>query len=175
MSSTGEGSNQSSSASCAFAIASASESPADAQPGNSGNTADQRLAAGSNSTTARNFIHEKHIGTPSAQQARVVGTKNKKEAHLCLVAELVEKLKLYRSARFIPIDRVFPCRIPRASRLKVDAEKNGIDYRDAQGCYVSRAAIHLGNFLAAKWGSRSAGNAVDATQRSEADNAGLYG
>jgi hypothetical protein len=37
-------------------MASASVSPAVAQPGNSGNTADQRLACGSNSTNNRNFI-----------------------------------------------------------------------------------------------------------------------
>jgi hypothetical protein len=52
----GAGSNQSASASWAFAMASSSVSPAVAQPGNSGNTADQRLASESNSTSNRNFI-----------------------------------------------------------------------------------------------------------------------
>jgi hypothetical protein len=70
VSSTGEGSNQSASASRAFAMASASESPAEAQPGNSGNTADQRLAAGSNSTTARNFIRQKDTEGRSDEQER---------------------------------------------------------------------------------------------------------
>jgi len=53
---TGEGSNQSSNASFALATASASVSPAEAQPGSSGKTADQRLVSGSNSTNRRNFI-----------------------------------------------------------------------------------------------------------------------
>ena len=53
---TGAGSNQSASASLALVMASASVSPAVAQPGISGNTADQRLASGSNSTNNRNFI-----------------------------------------------------------------------------------------------------------------------
>ena len=53
---TGTGSNQRASASLALAIASASESPAVAQPGNSGNTADQRFVCESNSTSNRNFM-----------------------------------------------------------------------------------------------------------------------
>ena len=53
---TGAGSNQSAKASLALVTASASVSPAVAQPGISGNTADQRLASGSNSTNNRNFI-----------------------------------------------------------------------------------------------------------------------
>ena len=52
----GAGSNQSASASWALEMASSSVSPAVAQPGNSGNTADQRLASRSNSTNNRNFI-----------------------------------------------------------------------------------------------------------------------
>jgi len=53
---TGEGSNQRDSASFALATASASVSPADAQPGSSGKTADQRLVSASNSTNKRNFM-----------------------------------------------------------------------------------------------------------------------
>ena len=53
---TGEGSNHKARASFALAIASASVSPADAQPGSSGKTADQRLASASNSTSKRNFM-----------------------------------------------------------------------------------------------------------------------
>jgi hypothetical protein len=53
---TGTGSNQSCNASFAFAIASCSVSPAEAQPGNSGKTADQRFVSGSCSTKSRNFI-----------------------------------------------------------------------------------------------------------------------
>ena len=54
--STGEGSNQSARASFALAMASFSVSPALAHPGNSGNTADQRLLSGSNSMTRRSFM-----------------------------------------------------------------------------------------------------------------------
>lgn len=53
---TGEGSNQSSNASFALAMASASVSPAEAQPGNSGKTTDQRFVSESNSTKRRNFM-----------------------------------------------------------------------------------------------------------------------
>ena len=53
---TGVGSNQSSNASLALATASACVSPAEAQPGNSGKTADQRFVSGSNSTKRRNFM-----------------------------------------------------------------------------------------------------------------------
>ena len=53
---TGAGSNQSARASLALVTASASVSPAVAQPGISGKTADQRLTSGSNSTNNRNFI-----------------------------------------------------------------------------------------------------------------------
>src|ERR1035441_10239071 len=52
----GAGSNHSSNASFAFAMASASVSPAEAQPGSSGNTADQRFVSGSNSTSRRTFM-----------------------------------------------------------------------------------------------------------------------
>ena len=53
---TGAGSNQRFNASFALAMASASVSPAEAQPGSSGNTADQRFVSGSNSTNRRNFM-----------------------------------------------------------------------------------------------------------------------
>ena len=64
----GAGSNQSASASWALVMASASVSPAVAQPGNSGNTADQRLASGSNSTNNRNFIIKMITARPSSKQ-----------------------------------------------------------------------------------------------------------
>jgi hypothetical protein len=54
----GDGSNQSVNASLAFSTASASVSPALAQPGNSGKTADHLLVLGSNSMSSRNFITE---------------------------------------------------------------------------------------------------------------------
>jgi hypothetical protein len=49
------GSNQSESASFALAIASSSVSPAEAQPGNSGKTADQRFVLSSKFTNKRKF------------------------------------------------------------------------------------------------------------------------
>jgi len=55
----GAGSNHKARASLAFSIASASVSPAVAQPGNSGKTADHRLISGSNSSRRRNFIFDK--------------------------------------------------------------------------------------------------------------------
>jgi hypothetical protein len=69
----GAGSNQRASASWAFVMASASVSPAVAQPGNSGNTADQRFASGSNSTSNRNFIHR--MITPPPRPGKRTGGK----------------------------------------------------------------------------------------------------
>jgi hypothetical protein len=57
--STGVGSNQSARASFAFSMASASVSPALAQPGSSGKTAEKRLVSGSSSIRSRNFISPK--------------------------------------------------------------------------------------------------------------------
>jgi len=53
---SGDGSNHSSRASFALRTASSSVSPAEAQPGSSGKTADQRLVSGSCSTTSRSFM-----------------------------------------------------------------------------------------------------------------------
>jgi hypothetical protein len=53
-----DGSNQRANASLAFSIASFSVSPAEAQPGNSGKTADHRLASASNSTNNRKFMFQ---------------------------------------------------------------------------------------------------------------------
>jgi hypothetical protein len=66
----GAGSNQSASASWALVMASASVSPAVAHPGNSGNTADQRLASGSNSTNTRNFIAK--MIAPALRRSNVI-------------------------------------------------------------------------------------------------------
>jgi len=52
----GTGSNHRESASFALAMASSSVSPAEAQPGNSGKTADQRLVLKSKSTNKRKFM-----------------------------------------------------------------------------------------------------------------------
>jgi len=72
---------------------------------------------------------------------RVDTAKNKKEEAVCLVPEIVEALKAYRAARWSPADLVFPKGIPRASRLKVDAERNGIAYRDERGRYADFHAL----------------------------------
>jgi hypothetical protein len=56
---TGDGANHRARASLALTMASASVSPALAHPGNSGNTADQRPASGSNSTNKRSFMFAK--------------------------------------------------------------------------------------------------------------------
>lgn len=69
----GAGSNQSARASWAFVTASSSVSPAVAQPGNSGNTADHRLASGSNSINNRNFITK--IITAALRRSKPTGGK----------------------------------------------------------------------------------------------------
>jgi hypothetical protein len=50
--------------------------------------------------------------------------------------EIVEALGFHRPQDFAPGALVFPNGIPRASRLKVDAERNGIQYRDGSGRYA---------------------------------------
>ncbi len=72
---------------------------------------------------------------------RAETAKNKKEEQVCLVPEIVEALKKHRPAKRLPTDLVFENGIPRASRLKVDAERNGIAYRDGQGRYADFHAL----------------------------------
>ncbi len=72
---------------------------------------------------------------------RAVVAKNKTEEQVCLVPEIVEALKEYRPVRFASGDLVFPNGIPRASRLKVDAERNQIAYRDESGRYADFHAL----------------------------------
>ena len=72
---------------------------------------------------------------------REVTAKNKKEERVCLMPQIVEALKVYRPATFKPGDLVFPNGIPRASRLKVDAERNDIRYRDELGRYADFHAL----------------------------------
>jgi integrase len=67
---------------------------------------------------------------------RESSAKNKKEERVCLVPEIVERLRSYRPSDFAPGGLVFPNGIPRASRLKVDAKRNGIEYRDESGRYA---------------------------------------
>jgi integrase len=72
---------------------------------------------------------------PPFVMVRAECAKNKTEERVFLVPELVEKLKVYRPAGAGPQHLVFPNGIPRASRLKVDAERNGVAYRDESGRY----------------------------------------
>jgi hypothetical protein len=54
---------------------------------------------------------------------REASAKNKKEERVCLVPEIVEALRSYRPSDSAPGALVFPKGIPRASRLKADAER----------------------------------------------------
>ena len=72
---------------------------------------------------------------------REASAKNRKEERVCLVPEMVEWLQAYRPPDFVPGALVFPNGIPRASRLKVDAKRNGIEYRDASGRYADFHAL----------------------------------
>jgi hypothetical protein len=67
--------------------------------------------------------------------------KNNKEERVCLVPEVVETLRPHRPSDFAPGALVFPNGIPRASRLKVEAERNGIQYRDEVGRYADFHAL----------------------------------
>ncbi len=72
---------------------------------------------------------------------RAWNAKNKKEECVCLVPEMVEALRLHRPSDFVPGALVFPNGIPRAARLKVDAERNGMQYRDESGRYADFHAL----------------------------------
>ena len=72
---------------------------------------------------------------------RAETAKNKKQEPVYLVPEIVEALKVYRPAHWSSSDLVFPNGIPRASRLKVDAERVGVAYRDEQGRYADFHAL----------------------------------
>ncbi len=72
---------------------------------------------------------------------REATAKNKKEERVCLVPEIVDALRSHQPETFAPSDLVFPNGIPRASRLKVDAERNGIAYRDEDGRYADFHAL----------------------------------
>jgi integrase len=72
---------------------------------------------------------------------RAETAKNKREEPVELVPEIVEALKAYRPAHWSAADLVFPQGIPRASRLKVDADRIGIAYQDEQGRYADFHAL----------------------------------
>ena len=108
---------------------------------------------------------------------REASAKNKKEERVCLVPEVVERLRSYRLPDFEPGALVFPNGIPRASRLKVDAKRNGIEYRDELGgvCRFSRAALYLGDVSATERHPATFRHEADAAQRYEAHCEGLHG
>jgi integrase len=72
---------------------------------------------------------------------RAETAKNKTEESVCLVPEIVEALKAYRSANESPSKLVFPNGIPRARRLQKDAEANGIAYQDELGRFADFHAL----------------------------------
>jgi len=72
---------------------------------------------------------------------RAETAKNKTQEPVLLVPEIVEALKAHRPPDWSPSDLVFPKGIPRASRLKVDAERVGVAYRDEQGRYADFHAL----------------------------------
>ena len=72
---------------------------------------------------------------------RAETAKNKKEEPVFLVPEIVEALKSHRPAHWSPSDLVFPNGIPRASRLKVDAERVGVAYKDERGRFADFHAL----------------------------------
>ena len=67
---------------------------------------------------------------------RAETAKNKKEESVLLVPEIVEALKTHRSGHESQSALVFPNGIPRASRLKLDAKRVGVAYKDEQGRYA---------------------------------------
>jgi len=72
---------------------------------------------------------------------RAETAKNKRQEPVYLVPEIVEALEAHRPAAWSPSDLVFTNGIPRASRLKVDAERVGVAYRDEQGRYADFHAL----------------------------------
>ena len=72
---------------------------------------------------------------------RAETAKNKTQEPVRLVPEIVEALKAHRPVRWLPSDLVFPNGIPRASRLKVDAERVGVAYCDEQDRYADFHAL----------------------------------
>jgi len=67
--------------------------------------------------------------------------KNKKAEMVCLVPEIAEALQAHRPTNARQSDLVFAKGVPRACTLRVDAEKNGIAYRDESGRYADFHAL----------------------------------
>jgi integrase len=75
--------------------------------------------------------------------------KNKKEEPVQFMPEMVDLLREYRPVRSAQSDRVFLCGIPRACRLRKDAEALGIPYQDERGRFADFHALRYtwGTFL----------------------------
>jgi hypothetical protein len=72
---------------------------------------------------------------------RAETAKNKTQEPVYLVPEIVEALRVHRPAHSLAKDLVFSQGIPRASRLKVDAERVGVAYQDEQGRFADFHAL----------------------------------
>jgi integrase len=77
---------------------------------------------------------------------RAESAKNKTQEPVYLVPEIAEVLKAHRPPDWLPSDLVFQNGIPRASRLKVDAERVGVAYKDEQNRYADFHALRY-NFV----------------------------
>jgi integrase len=81
--------------------------------------------------------NEVHLNAPVPHVVvRAETAKNKTEESVCLVPEIVEALRAYRSASESVSNLVFPNGIPRARRLQKDAEALGIAYQDDLGRFA---------------------------------------
>jgi integrase len=74
-------------------------------------------------------------------RVRIVCAKNKAEEHVALVPEVCEALRAHRPAKYSPSALVFERGVPRAARLRVDSENNGIAYKDQSGRYADFHAL----------------------------------
>jgi len=72
---------------------------------------------------------------------RAETAKNKTQEPVFLVPEIAEALKVHRPLDWSAKELVFPRGIPRASRLRMDAARVGVAYRDEQGRYADFHAL----------------------------------
>jgi integrase len=79
--------------------------------------------------------------TPPRVRVRIVSAKNKKEEFVALLPEVEEKLRAHRPAKWLPTDLVFQDGVPRARKLRHDAESVGIPYCDESGRYADFHAL----------------------------------
>jgi integrase len=72
---------------------------------------------------------------------RAETAKNKKREVVPLIPDVVEALRKHRGESATGLGLVFPNGIPRASRLRADSEKNGIQYQDEHGRFADFHAL----------------------------------